>query len=333
MQPQAITLREALPLSAEPLIYLVMLNLNGQRHLDYAIPSVLKTAYGNYRLVLVDNASTDDSVAQVRKRHPSVHIIVNERNLAWAGGNNVGVRYALEQGAEWIVLINNDILVDPRWLTEAMKAAATDPRIGLIGFDVFGAYVKTPREAFYAASESYHELTVADTDVIVGCALMVRAEVFQQIGLFDEVYFIYGEEDDFEVRARRAGYRMVRTNIPLWHYSEGWGGQAQLRSGYLALRNGLRLGLKAKGFGLWRTLHWIAWAYYFSCSPFVRVDRNNALQRRARPSNPLVNFWIVSAAIGWNLLHLNETLTNRHRDEARVVAARHALEQRFGPLS
>jgi hypothetical protein len=309
-----------------------MLNLNGKHHLEYAVPSVLKTDYSNYRLILIDNASTDDSVAWVRASQPAVHIIVNDRNLAWAGGNNVGVRHALEQGAEWVVLINNDILVDPRWLTETVKVAAADPRIGLIGFEVYGEYLKTPREDFHAASERYQELTFRDTEVIVGCALMVRADVFQQIGLFDEVYFIYGEEDDFEARARRAGYRLVRTNIPLWHYSEGWGGQMRLRSGYLALRNGLRLGLKAKGFGVWRTVHWIAWAYYFSCSPFVRVDRANALQRRARPSNPFVNFWLVSAAIAWNLLHLGETLACRRRDEARAAAARRVLEQRFGLL-
>jgi hypothetical protein len=310
-----------------PFIYLIMLNWNGKQHLEYSIPSVLKTDYPNYQLLIVDNASLDGSVLFVQKNYPQVELIVNQRNLGWAGGNNVGIRYALERHAEWLVLINNDILVDPRWLRDAVKAAGSDIKIGLVGFDVYGEYVKTPREEFYAAQNKYDHVAFGDTEVIFGCALMVRKDVFHTIGLIDEVYFIYNEEEDFEFRARSAGYRMIRTNIPLWHYSEGWAATMPLRSAYLSTRNWLRLNIKTKNYGIWDILMWTKQVFYLSCWPFRRVDRNNAPERRTRPSNIFVNFWILLAAVGWNLLHFRQTLRMRKLDQERILQALHVRDE------
>lgn len=310
-----------------PCIYLIMLNWNGKQHLEYSIPSVLGTDYPNYQLVVVDNSSKDGSATFVEKNYPQVKLIVNRRNLGWAGGNNVGIEYALERGAEWLVLINNDILIDPRWLRDAVKAAQSDAEIGLVGFDVFGEYVKSPREEFYAAQKEYEHLAFRDTDVIVGCALMVRKDVFRQIGLIDEVYFIYGEEDDFEFRARSAGYRMIRTNVPLWHYSEGWAGTMPLRSAYLSMRNWLRLYIKTKNYGIWDVLLWTKFVFYLSCWPFRKINRNNATERRARPSNIFVNFWILLVAVGWNLLHFRQTLRIRELDRQKIRQALHVKRE------
>ncbi len=305
-----------------PRICLIMLNWNGRQHLEYSIPSVLQTQYSNYEFVVVDNASQDGSVALVQQNYPVIRTIVNQRNLGWSAANNIGVRYAIEHGAEWVVLVNNDILVDPRWLRDAVKAAESDPRIGLVGFDVFGEFVKTPRGQFYSAQSKYDQTSYKDTSFIVGCALMVKVDVFRKIGLFDEIYFMYAEEDDFEFRSRSAGYRMIRTNIPIWHYSEGSVNTIRLRSSYLSIRNWLRLRIKTENYGIARALQWTARTLIFSCSPFVKVNRNDAPQRRYRPSTPLVNFWIVLAGFGWNLLHFSQTLQISRREREKVLQAR-----------
>jgi hypothetical protein len=306
----------------QPAICLIMLNWNGERHLEYSVPSVLRTEYPNYQLVVVDNASNDQSVDLLRQNYPQVEVIVNKRNLGVAGGNNVGIQHALQRGADWVVLINNDILVDPRWLRDGVKAAQSDPRIGLVGFEVFGEFVKTPPEQFHAARQEYEQVSFRETEMIVGCALMVRANVFRQIGLFDEIYFMYAEEDDFEFRARTAGYRMIRTNVPVWHYSEGTASTVPLRSAYLSIRNWLRLRIKTKDYGILAMLAWTRRVLYFSCSPSVKVNRNNAPQRRYRPFSPFVNFWIVAAALGWNLLHLRQTQQIRRVEQEKVLRAR-----------
>ncbi len=319
---------------ARPKIYLCMLNWNGKQHLKYSIPSVLTTDYPNYELVLVDNASTDGSVEYVQQVFPRIKIIVNERNLAWAGGNNVGIIDALKRGFDWIILINNDILVDPRWLKEAIKAAELDAQIGLIGFNVFGEFLKTPRQEFYAAQETYSKLELHDVHGIVGCALMVRSDVFENIGLIDEVYFIYGEEDDFEYRASKAGYRMVRTNIPLWHYSEGWARSMPLRSSYLAMRNTLRLGIKTRGFNAYNVFRWTLGTLRFACSPFVKIDPENSLQRRMRPTNnPFINGWLVLKAVMWNLIHWPESKRIRAKEQELIAATQAKLQRESGIIN
>lgn len=303
-----------------PRIYLCMLNWNGRHHLGYAIPSVCATSYPNYELVLVDNASTDDSVQYIQRAYPKLRVIRNERNLHWAGGNNVGIRDALERGFDWVVLINNDILVDPRWLGEAVRAAEWDVNIGLIGFNVIGEFKKTPRDAFYAAREAYSRLEVHDTMVISGCALMVRADVFANIGLIDEVFEAYGEEDDFEKRAYEAGYRLVRINTPIWHYSEGTNKILMpLRSAYMSQRNLLRIIIKYRGYRFF--IRSVFSLYKQVLLQFPGFDSENALHRRMRPSSSFVNFWIATAAIIWNILHYAETRHIRREEQLRIEAA------------
>ena len=312
-----------------PPIYVCMLNWDGREHLEYALPSVLATDYPNYELVLIDNASTDDSTRYVKERFPTIRMILNRDNLGWAGGNNVGIRDAQERGFDWIVLLNNDVLVDPRWLRDAMNAATSDPMIGLIGFDVLGGGCKIPREEFYAAQEAYSGLEVAECEEIPGCALMIRVDVIANIGLIDEHYFLYGEEDDLECRAVSAGYRMVRTNVPVWHYSEGSSGRIPLRSAYFAMRNSLRLGIKTRSYGLFEILKWTAVRLGFACCPFVKANPENAMQRRMRPTkNPVVNGWLVLRALLWNLVHFRESRMIWQRDREEIEATRRKFEKR-----
>jgi len=308
-----------MPTVKTPKIYLCVLNWNGKKHLEYCIPSILATEYLNYELIVVDNASVDDSVEFVQTQFPDVRIIQNTCNLAWAGGNNVGIRDALERGFDWIVLLNNDILLDPRWLTEAVFTASTDNNIGLIGFNVFGAFIRTPVEDFYAAQQVYAETEIEDVQNICGCALMVKLEVFRNIGMIDETFFLYGEEEDFEIRAIYAGYRMISINLPVWHYSEGSSKSIPLTSSYYALRNNLRIAIKWHQFGLLRAIRWLLANLRFSCSPFNKIDPQNAILRRMRPTNnPFINGWIVTKAFIWNLFNWTETIKIRGEEQKRI---------------
>jgi GT2 family glycosyltransferase len=313
-----------------PKVYLCMLNRNGKEHLEYAIPSVLTTDYPNYELVIVDNVSTDDSVAYIKKTFPSVKIIQNAKNLGCAGSMNVGIRDAMKQGFEWIIILNNDILIDPRWLKESITAALTDPKIGLIGFSVPIAGVKTPREEFYAAQREYSKVEFKDTKAIPGCAIMVKAEVFENIGLFDEEYFIYGEDNDFEFRAGSAGYRIVQTNIPLWHYAEGASQFIPLKSSYFAMRNTLRIEIKHRGFGPWKIIKWFLRTLRFTCSPFVKIDPRNTVQRRMRPTNnPFINSSLLFRAFLWNVFNYSMTKSIRRKELDLIVDTQRKLGQKF----
>jgi len=313
------------------LVYVVLLNHNGKNHLEYCLPSLLATEYPNYCILLVDNGSTDGSVEYTREHFPQVTVVQNQENLGWAGGNNVGIRYALERDADYIVLQNNDTKVDPRWLSGAVQVCEDDPRIGVVGFNMLQEYIQgedPDEEQFRRLSAAWKKLEHEPADHVSGAALFVRADVFRDVGLIDEAYFAYSEEDDLEKRAVRAGYRMVRINVPLWHYNGGFWRKQFLRSSVMALRNNVRCMLKNDTpRSIYRQ---IVWLFKFVCPPRLEYDVRIPHFRRLRPSNFLVNNGILLYALLWNLLILPATLRARSRDERRIAQARKRWEQLTG---
>lgn len=295
-----------------PLVCAVVLNYNGCEHLQYCVPSLSETSYPNLALIVVDNASTDDSVRWLKEEYPRVNIIQSDRNRGWSGGNNMGIAHCLRLGAEYILIANNDIRVDPRWAQVAVSVAQKDKRIGLIGFRVFGWGSRGDLESFKSASAAWNRVELRETTNIPGCALFVSKRVFEAIGLFDEGFFAYGEENDFELRAQRAGFRMVATNIPVWHYSEGSFGKIPLRAARLAMRAEIRLTLKHGSVS--DLVRKVGSMLNIACNPFIKIDTNHAPTRRKRPSHPLTNAILVSDAMLWNLLHLPQTIIRRRED-------------------
>ncbi len=227
-----------------PLVFVIVLNRNGREHLEYSLPSILGTRYGNLRVLVVDNGSSDESAAFVRQF--PVDLKVNATNRGWSGGNNVGIRQAIEQGAAYIVLANNDIRVDDRWIREAVRVAEADSNIAVVGFDVHEPVPGAgDRDAgFSAASRRWHGVHVVDPAPVGGMAMFVRARVFADLGMIDENFFVYGEENDFQTRARRAGYRVVAIDVPVWHHGQGFFGTRSAWASLLQTENNIQLLVK-----------------------------------------------------------------------------------------
>lgn len=305
-----------------PRVCVFILNHNGKNHLEYCLPSLCATDYPNYELVLLDNASTDGSVEYTRRNFPQIAVIQNDKNLGWAGGNNVGIRYALDHGADYVVLQNNDTKVDPRWLGAAVQVCRADAHIGIVGFRMLQEYVQgedPDQEQFRELSAAWERLEYEPAHHVTGAALFVRVDVFRDVGLIDEAYFAYSEEDDLEKRAMRAGYRMVRINVPLWHYNGGFWRKQFLKSSVLALRNNVRCMIKND---TPRSIaHQILWLFRFVCPPRLEYDVRIPHFRRLRPSNLVVNNAVLLYALLWNLLFLPVTLWARYQDERRIAQA------------
>ncbi len=312
-----------------PNVYVLILNYNGREHLAYCLPSVLATDYPRYHVLLIDNGSQDDSLAFARAHYPQVEIIANECNLGWAAGNNVGLRQALDRGAAYVVLLNNDMRIDPRWLTHAVAVAEADPLVGVVGFDTIGEYhldADPDLSEFKRRQAAWHGLEVAETEHVAGCALFLRAELLRDVGLIDEHFFAYGEEDDLQKRARRAGYRSLRVNVPLWHCNSGTFGKQALRAAMLAQRNHVRGAIKGDPPRV--ALRRLRDMAVFICWPGVQYDRRHAHLRRLRPSVYPLNVAILLYAMLWNLVMLPATLLARRRDGQRIRLARQRLVAR-----
>ncbi len=126
-----------------PMVYIILLNWNGWKDTVECVESCRKLSYPDVRIVIVDNGSTDGSETRLRERFPDLELIQTGANLGFAGGNNVGIRYALEKGAEYVWLLNNDTIADAEALSALVQAAEDDQTVGMVGSKI--VYHDDPR--------------------------------------------------------------------------------------------------------------------------------------------------------------------------------------------
>jgi len=308
--------------SEQSLVCIIMLNYNGRDHLEYCLPSLMNTTYPNCKIIVVDNASPDNSADKVNKLCPNALLIRSNYNRGWSGGNNMGILTAMNMEAKYIVFANNDIKVDPRWLWEAVAVAEANPRIGVIGFKILELEPGSQdRDAgFELAKMNWHSLEITCPKYVGGMAMFVRAELLNYIGLFDEDFFAYGEENDFQIRARKAGYEVIEINMPVWHYGQGSFGKIPIRASALQTRHNIRLLIKHGSF-----LDLMSAAYKYirlRVLPFKRVPINSAIEKRLQTSTLVVNLSILTWSVLWNIVMLPKTIKRRKEDGFRVAQAK-----------
>lgn len=222
-----------------PSVFVLILNWNGWQDTVQCIESLKSLTYPNYEIVVLDNASTDDSVARIREAHPDVTLVETGANLGFAGGNNVGICYALDRGADYIWLLNNDTVVDCNALTALVENAEADSKVGVIGSVIYDMHVPTRIQAWgggrvdlWLGISRHFDGPISNEkiDYITGASFLVRSEVFRQIGLLDDCFFMYWEDADFCLRARRAGWKIsVASTSKIFHKESASVGQRSSR--------------------------------------------------------------------------------------------------------
>ena len=203
-----------------PSVTIIVLNYNGRFLLKTCLDALLTIDYPQYKIVLVDNASTDDSLIYMQAHFPNIKVIVNTENRGFAAGNNSALRMSQ---TEFAVLVNPDIVVTINWLKQLIEPMLADHSIGITGCKLLypdgktlqhaGGIITMP-QAFpdhfgVHAIDSGQFDTQNDVDYVIGAALAIRRETLATIGLLDEGFFLYYEDSDWCSRARRAGYRVV----------------------------------------------------------------------------------------------------------------------------
>jgi len=212
----------------KPLIYIIILNYNGGEEIIECLKSCQEISYPNYKILVVDNASTDDSVLQIKKYFKNVGVIQNRNNLGFAAGNNIGIQYALNHGADDILLLNNDTMVSKDFLDKMVDLAEADSSIGIVVPKIL--YYKSDKlweggkKKIYYIRGGTEVITNGDarrpTETIcgTGCAMFIKREVLEKIGLLPEDYFMYFEDIDFSLRAKKAGFKIFyQPESVIWH--------------------------------------------------------------------------------------------------------------------
>ena len=215
-----------------PLVVLIILNLNRKDDTLECIKSLYEDLYPNKKIIVLDVYSNDGSVLAIRKAYPTVDIIELTENLGYAGNNNIGIQAAMDQGAEWIFVLNDDVILDRECISELIKVGQEDPAIGVLGPLVYhhgepsviqsaGGMLGKYWESIHLGKNEEDRGQFKDpspVEWISGCAILVRREAVEQAGMLDENYFLYWEETEWCIRIGRLGWKII--NVPsakLWH--------------------------------------------------------------------------------------------------------------------
>ena len=258
-----------------PKVSLIILNWNNYKDTSECVRSLLRTIYENREIIIVDNGSADNSLSRLENEFSECTFIKNKYNLGFAGGNNEGIKYALKHNAEYIMLINDDVVVDENFLQPLVETMENDKQIGVVGpmmlfyrdkkkIQTIGDRInlwlaKFPPIVFDIEDKGQFRANIK-ADYITGAGLMIRSETVEKIGLMDYRYFLYVEEIDWCYRAKKAGYGIV--GVPrskIWHkVSASLGDENPIKLFYQN-RNKIYFMKKHAKF-----YHWPSFIFYFT---------------------------------------------------------------------
>lgn len=210
----------------QPLVYVILVNYNGLQDTIECIDSLNKINYKNYKIIVVDNDSKDGSAQKLRNKYNDdiIKIIELKSNTGFAGGNNVGINLAIKEKAEYVLLLNNDTVVDKNFLSQLVNTAQSNKNTGIVGGKIY--YFDNKKLIWYAGAK-INKITgrtkhigvdeydngqydkISEPDYITGCLMLLPVDVIKKIGLMDESYFLYYEETDWSVRIKKAGYKLI----------------------------------------------------------------------------------------------------------------------------
>jgi GT2 family glycosyltransferase len=219
--------------AVEPLVFVVLVNWNGKALTLECLESLATISYTNHRIVVVDNGSTDGSVQAIGAAFPHVPVLEMEQNLRFAGGSNAGMRYALKHGADCVLLLNNDTVVDRDFLSFLVARLQADPSAGMVAPKIY--YHEEPNRIWFAGGSismwrgTMRHIGIRELDdgrfdapreieYASGCCILTARSVVERIGMLDESFFMYTEDADWSLRCRRAGFRIIyEPRARVWH--------------------------------------------------------------------------------------------------------------------
>ncbi len=219
-----------------PLVFAVVLNYNGFSDSKDCVESLLNSSI-KLRIIVVDNNSNDDSFKKLRYLFKDIDFISSKINLGYAGGMNLGIKYSLNNNADYIILVNQDVLVSSNFFVPLKNKFDLDPKIGIVSSKVL---YKDNKNVIYCAGGRISELLCTgvaeyqgkladkfanedrEISLAEGCFLIVKSEVFKKVGLLNEKYFMYLEDVEFSERVRKY-YKIIYASDSIIYHKSGAG--------------------------------------------------------------------------------------------------------------
>lgn len=216
-----------------PMVSVIILNYNGKRYLGECLSSIYQIEYprSSYEVIMVDNASVDGSVEYVKKNFPQVKILALNENYGYTGGNNKGIEIAK---GDFVVFLNNDTVVNRKWLRALVNVMFLDERVAICGSKVVfadnrhnvqyaGGFLNLLGGTFfYPFHEQEYNREFYLAGSICGASFLARKAIFEMLGRFDDDFFMYSDENDLCLRAWIYGYRVAYSpRSVVYHFAQG----------------------------------------------------------------------------------------------------------------
>lgn len=268
---------------AVPELSIILVNHRRATDTIECVRSLRQSTYKGFELIIVDNGSGDESIDQLRRECPEARLIVNESNMGFAEGNNAGIREST--GSEFILLLNNDTIVDPAALSALVQTLKNDPAAAIVGAKIY--YFDRPNVLWFAGGHfNQHSTfgghdglneedcgaydTLRPCDFVTGCCLLFRRQLVNRVGLLERSYFAYLEDVEFCIRTRAASYLvMYQPQAKIYHKvssTSSWDSPVYI---YFNLRN--KIVFLRRNSSVTRWLPHLPHLIYFYVRQFVRL--------------------------------------------------------------
>lgn len=294
-----------------PLVSIITVNYGQSGVTLEFLESLRKISYPNIEIFVVDNASPNDNPDKIKELYPEIILLKTEKNLGFAGGNNVAVR---EAKGKYMLFINNDTEVEQGFLEPMVSLLESDPKIGMVSPKIH--YFHTPNTFQFAGFTPINPITIrnfaigfgeqdhgqynmtCETGSIFGAAMLVPRKVIEEVGMMTEVFFLYYEEHDWAERIKKAGYKIYYDGRVVVHHKESISTVKDSSFQIYYLNRGRILYAKRNSKGINKLLSML-FLYFISMPKLILTY---CLKRRFDLAKAIFR------AMGWNLTHNNKEI-------------------------
>ena len=215
------------------LVVIILVNWNSYHDTLQCVDSIMESTYKNFKIIVVDNGSVDESVERLKERENEYHLILSKDNTGFTGGNNFGIECAMSMDADFILLLNNDTFIETSAIEIMIDSFKSDTSVGVVTPKI---YFHPDRHLLWAAGTSFQQGKLSCNnlgynsedkeefnqriylDYAVGCALLIRRDVIDSVGVLTEDYFCNYEDADFGLRVNQHGYKILyEPSAIVWH--------------------------------------------------------------------------------------------------------------------
>ena len=299
----------------------IVLNYNRVDALLECINSLLKQEYPLTEIIVVDNNSSDESGSAIKDNFPTVKLIENDRNYGAIEGKNIGLRAALKNDPDFIFLLDNDLVADPKCVSQMVNLGISEKNIGMVGAKIYdydhkdvilscGSKIDFTQNIIRQYGRGEKDVgqydKVMDVDHLGAGHTLIKKQVFDLVGILDSKFIGYGYEDvDFSVRAKKAGFRIVCCpSAIVWHKPHSGIGNYSFNKKYLEAKNSIYFMKKHGTFETW--IKYLFFAFFGIAYAFLlEVPKGNWRGVWGKARGLWDGFW-GSDQLAWKILERSE---------------------------